>query len=116
MDQWKLITDDQSVISTTRDGLKLEFLEIPPCSGLKETVVNAQNQNILQLEVKQLLEKDAIELSLFKTGRFLPYVFPRSQKSGELRPVISLRPLNWYLRKQHFKMDSLSSHKVSSER
>ncbi|MCG8035213.1 MAG: hypothetical protein JAZ03_23955 [Candidatus Thiodiazotropha taylori] len=31
------------------------------------------------------------------------------KKSGELRPVINLRPLNRYLKKQHFKMDSLSS-------
>ena len=47
VDQWKLLTDDQWVISTIRDGSKLKFLEIPPFSVIKETVVNAQNQNIL---------------------------------------------------------------------
>ena len=38
-----MITDDQWAISTIKDGLKLEFLEKPPFSGIRETVVNAIN-------------------------------------------------------------------------
>ena len=110
VEQWKMITDDQWVISTIKDGLKLEFLEIPPFSGIRETVVNAQNQFILQQEVEKLLEKGAIESVPLQNSQrgFYSTFFLVPKKSGELRPVINLRPLNRYLRKQHFKMDSLN--------
>ena len=69
VDQWKLITEYQWIISTIRDGLKLDFLEIPPFSGIKETVVNVQNQYILQQEVEKVLEKGAIEPVPFQNSQ-----------------------------------------------
>ena len=41
--------------------------------------------------------------------RFLFNIFLIPKKTGDLRPVINLRSLNRYLKKQHFKMDSLNS-------
>ena len=55
--QQEKITNDQWVLSTIKEGLKLEFLSIPPFSGVKETHVNVQNLPILLEEVKKLLEK-----------------------------------------------------------
>ena len=92
VDRWKLITDYQWVISTIRDGLKLEFLEISLFSRIKEIVVNAQNQNILQLGVKRnILEKGAIEPVPFQDSQrgFYSTFFLVPKKSGKLRPVIN---------------------------
>ncbi|VDI23882.1 Hypothetical predicted protein, partial [Mytilus galloprovincialis] len=40
--------------------------------------------------------------------RFLQYIILVPKKNGQMRPVINLKPLNQYLRKQHFKMDTIS--------
>ena len=98
-------------MSTIRDGLKLEFLTMPPFSRIKQTVVNAQDLPILLQEVEKLLEKKCHRTCPMarKSERFLSTFFLVPKKSGELRPVINLCPLNRYLRKQHFRMDSLGS-------
>ena len=58
-----------------------------------------------------MLEKSAIEpVPLHDIQRgFYSTFFLIPKKTGDLRPVINLRSLNRYLKKQHFKMDSLNS-------
>lgn len=111
--EWEKITQDQWVLSVIREGLKFEFMAKPPFSGIRHTNVNAQNASILLLEVKKLLQKGAIEPvppENMKTG-FYSTFFLVPKKTGDLRPIINLKPLNRYLRKQHFKMDCLSKVK-----
>ena len=78
--------------------------------GIKQTVVNAKNIDILDAEIKNLLEKNAIEPVAENQAQcgFYSTLFLVPKKNGEMRPVINLRPLNRYLRKQHFKMDTMS--------
>ena len=76
---------------------------------MKETIVPRKNLDILNAEVAELLRKDAIEkvppnergCGFFSTFFLVP------KKNGKMRPVINLRPLNRYLKKEHFKMDTL---------
>jgi hypothetical protein len=56
-----LITDDQWVLSIIQEGYKLEFIEKPPQSGIRKTLVSLKDTQILLQEVNILLEKDAIE-------------------------------------------------------
>jgi hypothetical protein len=42
-------------------------------------------------------------------SRFLQYTVSSTQEPEDLRPVINLKPLNKYLRKQHFKMNSMKT-------
>ena len=99
------------MLSTIRDGLNLDFLSIPPFAGIKETHVNAKSLPIILQEVEKLLKKGAIEIVPWQDTHkgFYSTFFLVPKKSGGLRPVINLRPLNRYLKKQHFKMDSLST-------
>ena len=110
IDQWKKITDDKWVLSTISKGYKLEFQNIPPDSGVIQTKASAEALKIINLEVEKLLEKGAIEPVPFVEQHlgFYSTMFLVPKKSGELRPVINLRPLNQYLRTEHFKMDTLS--------
>lgn len=106
----KKITDDKWVLSTLKEGLKFDFLLIPPQTGIKQTVVNPQTLPIMIKEVNDLLEKGSIETvppSEIHQG-FYSTLFLVPKKTENLRPVTSLKPLNQYMRKQHFTMDTLS--------
>ena len=109
LENWKKITDDQWVLSLIEEGYKLEFIQIPPQSGMKETIVPRKNLDILNAEVAELLRKDAIEkVPPNERGcGFYSTFFLVPKKNGKMRPVINLRPLNRYLKKEHFKMDTL---------
>ena len=80
----------------------------PPQTGIRETSVRKENLDILEAEVEDLLRKDAIEIvPLYEINSgFYSTFFLVPKKSRKMRPVINLRPLNIYLRKTHFKMDT----------
>ncbi|MCG7876485.1 MAG: reverse transcriptase domain-containing protein [Candidatus Thiodiazotropha endolucinida] len=107
---WKKITDDQWVLSVIEEGYKLEFVQKPPQSGIRETSVPRKNLDILNAEVAELLRKDAIEPVPMneKEHGFYSTFFLVPKKNGKMRPVINLRPLNRYLKKEHFKMDTMT--------
>ena len=108
--EWEKITQENWVLSIIKEGYKLEFIQKPPFQGIKSTLVNTKNLVLLKAEVNTLLEKNAIEIvskSETQSG-FYSTLFLVKKKNGKMRPVINLRPLNRYLRKQHFKMDTLS--------
>ncbi|VDI40872.1 Hypothetical predicted protein [Mytilus galloprovincialis] len=81
--EWTKITNDQWVLSIIKEGYKLEFQQFPPKTGVKITSVPAKDLEILHLEVKELMEKSAVEYvpqgGHFK--RFLQHIFPSSEKN-----------------------------------
>ena len=109
LENWKKITTDQWVLDTIKDGYKLEFLKIPPFLGIKHTVVSSQKEDLISKEMGDLLKKNAIEFvpEREKQSGFYSTLFLIPKKNGKQRPVINLRPLNQYLAKKHFKMDTL---------
>ena len=110
LQNWKKITDDQWVLSVIEEGYKLEFIQKPPQTGIKQTSVPNQDLDLLKLEVEDLLKKDAIETVPWNeiNSGFYSTFFLVPKKNGKMRPVINLRPLNRYLRKTHFKMDTMT--------
>ena len=110
LNNWKKITNDQSVLSVIQEGYKLEFQPYPPPTGIKQTSVQRDNLHIIEAEVEDLLRKDAIQKVPFQERNlgFYSTFFLVPKKNGKMRPIINLRPLNKYLWKTHFKMDTLS--------
>ena len=79
-------------------------------NGIKPTKVPKSNQGLIQKEIVSLLQKNVIEnvpQSQMYEG-FYSTLFLVPKKNGEMRPVVNLKPLNRYLRKQHFKMETMT--------
>ena len=81
-------------------------------SGTRVTCTqnNVQSQCLLE-EVESLLGKQAIErVPQGQEGLgFYSTFFTVQKKGGGLRPILNLRPLNKFLKVQHFKMETLRS-------
>ena len=108
---WAKITNDSWVLKIIKEGYKLEFSGKIPQAGIKKTNVPAKDLPILLTEIDQLFGKNAIENVPVKEKNYGFYstFFLVPKKTGDLRPVINLKPLNKCLQKKHFKMDSLNS-------
>ena len=61
---------------------------------------------LVDTEIDQLLRKGAIQcVSPCQGENISNYFFPK--KTGEMRPVINLKPLNEFVRAIHFKMENI---------
>ena len=71
-----------------------------------ETTLPAKRAGVMDEEVADLLAKGAIEKAGNDPG-FYSRVFLVPKKSGKLRPIIHLKPLNRFVRAPHFSMTTL---------
>ena len=53
LQNWKKITDDQWVLSVIEEGYKLEFIQKPPQTAIKQTLVLNQDLDLLKLEMEE---------------------------------------------------------------
>jgi hypothetical protein len=60
-------------------------------------------------EVSMMIAKKAVELTGFHPEEFVSNLFLVPKKNGQMRPVINLRPLNYFVRKIHFKMETIET-------
>ena len=66
-------------------------------------------------EVLKLLEKGAIVKAQHCQGEFISNLFLVPKKTGDLRLVINLKPLNYFVVKRHFKMETTETINVARE-
>ncbi|KAI8480797.1 hypothetical protein Bbelb_414820 [Branchiostoma belcheri] len=95
--------------ASCRQGYKLEFATTPPIQGrlpLSRPRDDAQAA-VIDEEVRTLLTKGAVTEVPYHHTQFVSTLFTVPKKTGGLRPVINLKPLNKFLHKQRFKMESL---------
>lgn len=106
---WGTFHTDAFVREVITQGHSIPFMGRPPrFQGLKRTPLRGQSEVLLQ-EIQSLLAKDAIEevpLSQAFSGFFSSY-FLVPKKTGELRPILNLKPLNKSLYVESFKMETL---------
>ena len=109
------LTTDSSVLDIVK-GYRLRFKARP--HQFYHPITNPKSRNEFQdikQEVNSLLSKGAIQQIPNSQVKFVSPLFTFPKKSGGLRPVINLKPLNQFLHLQTFKMEGLSDLKVILE-
>ena len=111
--QWCHITSDSWVLQTVSLGYQLEFTSTPPSHPPQRVTpvpADPARRSALEKEILSLREKKAISvLPPGSASRFTSTFFLASKKTGDWRPIINLRPLNFYIKPKHFRMESLST-------
>jgi hypothetical protein len=108
MDNWQAITNDQFVLNCA-SGYKLEFTTIPPtgCHSPNNTFSGSKEQEgILDLEIQELLTKQAIIPVEKSDNQFVSRLFAVPKKGNSWRAVLNLKPLNTFVAKHHFKIEN----------
>ena len=112
---WGQLTTDPSVLDIVK-GYRLRFKCHP--HQFYRPITNPKSSKEFQAikqEVNSLLSKGAIKQIAKSQAKFVSRLFTVPKKSGGLRPVINLKPLNQFLHLQTFKMEGLLDLKVLLE-
>ena len=106
---WDRISSNKWIRNAVR-GYKIEFKRDPVQYKLpKKMPFSRDEKECISVEVEKLLGKGAIRRASFDPNQFLSNLFRIPKKGGELRLVITLKPLNHFEEYHHFKMEGLSS-------
>jgi len=111
---WRKISSDPWVLETV-SGYHLEFTEgrypvqavLPNPPMLKQHEESNMNQ-----EIDKLLSKGAVEIVKHCPGEFISNMFLIPKKTGDLRPVINLKPLNEFVKKSTLKWKVYTWYKI----
>ena len=109
-DRWPEVTDDPWVLDTVTDGLKIDFISEPfQRSSPRDVSISGDMQAVCQAEICSLLRKGAIEEITDGSAGFLCSFFCVPKKMAGFRPIVNLKPLNSFVKYEHFKMENLET-------
>ena len=107
MPKWRQITSDPWVLESIA-GYHLEFESEPVQYCLpKAPPFNPMEIKLIDNEVIKLIDKGAVVPVLYEHKEFISNIFLVPKKTGDMRPVINLKPLNQFVEKIHFKMENI---------
>ena len=102
LDFWKSVTSDPWILSTVK-GYEIPFVTCPPKSVRRFPSASCDGK--ADTEIKRMMEKEAIEPA--SEPYFVNHLFFIPKKSGGIRPILNVKPLNKFLKTQHFKMEQV---------
>jgi ribonuclease HI len=106
LDNWRQITKDPYVLDCVT-GYRLEFLQKPPFNGTqKPQGLISGHEAIVEAEILSLLNKQAIRCVERSDSQYVSRIFVVPKKDDKWRAVLNLKPLNEFIQKHHFKMES----------
>ncbi|KZS19608.1 Uncharacterized protein APZ42_013881 [Daphnia magna] len=110
VDFWKSLSKDPWILSSVEVGVKIDFISPPfqTVAGRNMKMGGIQSE-ICDREVKNLLEKGAIEPIVSSTEWFISGLFVIPKRSGGFRPIVNLKSLNKFVKPEHFKMEGIGS-------
>ena len=107
---WLSISTKKWVKDIVTQGYTIPFKRFPKFNKIRVTPITGQYREVLLEEVQSLLQKGAIEQVQDRTqeGYYSMY-FLVPKKTGDLRPILNLKPINHTIHKSTFKMETLQS-------
>ncbi|XP_068742111.1 uncharacterized protein [Montipora capricornis] len=107
LDVWRKITSDPWVLEAV-SGYHLEFDSLPVQSVLpRPPPFSEREKQLIDEEITRFLTKGAIRKVSSCPYEFISNIFLVPKKTGDLRPVINLKPLNQFVQRIHFKMENI---------
>ena len=104
-ENWEKLTQDVNILSIVQ-GFKIPFSQTPfQYSPPQLSRVNQEERLQINLEIKEMFKKGAIQQVKSEPGEFLSKLFLVNKKNGGHPPVINLKFLNGIIPYQHFKME-----------
>ena len=101
------ITSDTWVLHTVSSGYQLEFTTLPP----PQEFPHLSTPVPIDSSCRRSLEKEILSLVSVhpsSTPGFSSTVFLAPKATGDWRPILKLRPLNAFIRPNHFRMEDTS--------
>lgn len=109
LDFWTSNIVDTWVLETVRKGYSLEFLKPFPPLSHRILWTDVRERKVLSEEIKEMLDKKAIEQADPTTPGFYSTFFLVPKKDGGFRPILNLRPLNQFIKYTKFRMETSAS-------
>ena len=107
--EWQKLTSDKEVLQIAR-GDKIDFVEAPPPKHTSRPCSLSADENLLvKAELQNLLDKGIIKRTHHEKREFVSSIFSRPKPDGSIRVMINLKPLNKFIQKHHFKMDTIKT-------
>ena len=107
LSKWREFTSDPWILQTV-SGYHLEFETTPHQVNLPKFPNFSESKTVLiESEIRKLISKGAVTEVSPCDNEFISTVFLVPKKTGDFRPVINLKPLNQFVKKIHFKMESI---------
>ena len=110
--QWERYGIDQWVVTVMRDGYQIPFVGeiLPPLTRVPRSFPsysgNREKHAVLEKEVRDMLEKEAIEEVQPIDRAFYNRLFLVPKASGKWRPVLDVSRLNKYVSTTKFSMET----------
>jgi len=107
--EWAKLSSSSTAwaVNLIQQGHELEWEDSPPPPNarMEEHASTAAAHAKLATEVQKLLDAGAIRRSSCREVRLWQRLFAVPKKPDKIRPIWDCRPLNGFLKKEHFKME-----------
>ena len=113
---WRRMLGSKPIQQVVRQGHRIAFSRVPPLSqpgDAKETRWDRDRMTAIRTEVRDLVRKKAVRKVSWQEAMKKPGYYSRmfcvSKADGSKRPIINLRPMNRFVRKEKFKMETVQN-------
>lgn len=111
---WSRLTSDRVVLSAI-SGYEIPFKSRPVQRGIPGSCAKRSDEGSVQEAIDKLQRLGVVVVCQPQAGQFVSSFFLVPKKDETMRFVLNLKKLNYYVLKEHFKMEDVSCHEVDEQ-